>query len=139
MPLQNLPVVRPRQFLRRASGAHAKQLAGLCPSRSKATKFSHYVETTYIPIALRKMAKSTQDRYKGVITNYLEPAVGKLCLRDLTPATVDRFFAGLADEDLSQESLDKIRDVLASVIKRAIRHGLLAKTPTASSCRAPNG
>jgi integrase len=75
------------------------------------------------------MAKSTQDRYRGVIKNYLNPAFGNLCLRELTPMTIDRYFAGLADVDLAQESLDKIRDVLASVIKRAIRHGLLIKNP----------
>src|SRR5580704_12895480 len=41
-----------------------------------ATNFQHYVETTYIPVVMPSMAKSTQDRYKGVIKNYLIPAYG---------------------------------------------------------------
>jgi len=99
-------------------------------SIGSATNLGEYVNATYIPVSLPVMAKSTQDRYRGVIRNYLTPAFGKLCLRDLTPMTIDRYFAGLANSALAQESLDKIRDVLASILKRAIRHGLLVKNPT---------
>ena len=95
-----------------------------------ATNFNKYVDEHYIPVALKKMASSTQDRSEGVIENYLKPAFGKLCLRDLTPMTLDKYFAGLVETDLSQESIDKVRDVLASILKRAIRHGLLVKNPT---------
>lgn len=43
---------------------------------------------------------------------------------------LDRYFANLAQQrDLSKESLDKVRDVLASILKRAIRHGLLVTNP----------
>jgi len=94
-----------------------------------ATNFAHYTENTYIPVALRKMAKSTQDRHEGVVRNYLKPAFGKLALRDLTPMTLDRYFARLSESALSLESLDKVRDVLASILKRAIRHRLLVKNP----------
>ena len=52
------------------------------------------------------LAKSTLDRYQGVPDNYLIPAFGKLCLRDLTPMTLQRYFS-----QLSRESKDKIRDV----------------------------
>jgi integrase len=94
-----------------------------------ATNFGQYVECTYIPTALVTMASSTRDRYRGVISNYLVPAFGNWCWRDMTPVSLDRYFAGLVNTDLSQESLDKVRDVLASIIKRAIRHGLLVKNP----------
>jgi len=43
--------------------------------------------------------------------------------------TIDRYFAGLADKGLAHESLDKIRDVLASILKLAIRHRLLVRNP----------
>lgn len=98
-------------------------------SIGSATNFQQYVENTYTAVALPTMASSTRERYKGVIRNYLIPAFGKLCLRDLTPATLDRYFATLAKGELSQESLDKVRDVLASILKRAIRHGLVVKNP----------
>jgi integrase len=108
---------------------HLRDLNQGLENIGSATNFTHYTENTYIPVVLRKMAKSTQDRYEGVIKNYLMPAFGKLALRDLTPMTLDRYFAGLSQGELSQESLDKIRDVLASILKRAIRHGLLVRNP----------
>jgi integrase len=117
-----------RQVLKIAS-EHLRDLNQGLENIGSATNFAHYVENTYMPITLCTMAKSTQARYRGVIKNYLMPGFGRLCLRDLTPMAVDRYFAGLAGNDLAQESLDKIRDVLASIITRAMRHGLLIKNP----------
>jgi integrase len=94
-----------------------------------ATNFEQYVEGTYIPLEMPLLAKTTQDRYQGVINNYLIPAFGRLCLRDLTPATLQRYFSGMSNSPLSQESRDKIRDVLASVLRTARKYGLLALDP----------
>lgn len=82
------------------------------------------------------MAKSTRDRSKGVIENYLRPAFGKLCLRDLTPLTIQRYFSEMATSPLAHESRDKIRDVLSSVLGSAVNHGLLIKNP-AEAIRFP--
>lgn len=101
-----------------------------------AAKFSDYCSTTYITTVLPLMAKSTQDRYKGVITNYLQPAFGPSCLRDLTPLTLQRYFTGLVDSKLSFESKDKIRDVLSSILVSAKKYGLLVTNP-AEGLRLP--
>jgi integrase len=75
------------------------------------------------------LAKSTQDRYQGVLGNYLVPAFGQLCLRDLTPMSLQRYFSQMATSTLSHESKDKIRDVLAGVLGSAVRFGLLINNP----------
>jgi len=98
-------------------------------SIGSATNFTTYVEGTYIPLEMPLLAKSTQDRYAGVIKNYLIPTFGKLCLRDLTPSVLQRYFSGMATSPLGQESRDKIRDVLASVLRTARKYGLLAVNP----------
>ena len=123
------PATIPERQALKIATEHLRDLNQGLENIGSATNFAYYTENTYIPVALRTMAKSTQDRYKGVIKNYLQPAFGKLALRDLTPMTIDRYFAGLGDSELSQESIDKVRDVLASIVKRAIRHGLLVKNP----------
>ena len=105
-------------------------------SIGSATNFNRYVETTYIPIVLPLMAKSTRDRSKGVIENYLRPAFGKLCLRDLTTLTIQRYFSDMATSPLTHESRDKIRDVLSSVLGSAVRYGLLVRNP-AEAVRLP--
>lgn len=97
-----------------------------------ATTFSDFVDGTYIPVVMPQMAKSTQERYGAVIKNYLRPQFGVLCLRDITVLTVDRYFVGLGTSTkLEHESLDKVRDVLSSVLGSAVRYGLLVKNPVA--------
>jgi hypothetical protein len=75
------------------------------------------------------MAKSTRSRYNGVIRNYLIPAFGKLCLRDLSRLSVQRYFSEMAGSKLAHESKDKIRDVLSSILGSAVDFGLLVKNP----------
>jgi len=109
---------------------------GLVPLGS-ATGFSEYLDTTYVPVVLEQMAASTKNRYEGVIRNYLKPTFGVLCLRDITTLSVDRYLAGLGKSKLAHESLDKIRDVLSSVLVSAVRYGLLVKNP-AEGVRLPH-
>lgn len=56
--------------------------------RFRRTCFSTYVDDTYKPVVLPLMAKSTQGRYEGIINNYLIPAFGQMCLRELSPLTM---------------------------------------------------
>jgi integrase len=94
-----------------------------------ATNFDQFVDNVYTPVKLSKMASSTQSRYQGVIDNYLKPQFGGLCLRDITPLTVDRYLCGLGKTELSHESMDKIRDVLSSIFQSAVGYELLVKNP----------
>jgi hypothetical protein len=57
-----------------------------------ATNFNEYVENTYKPLLMPLMAKTTQDRSRGVMANYLVPEFGKFSLRDLTPLKLQRYF-----------------------------------------------
>jgi integrase len=101
---------------------------GLAPIGS-ATEFEEYVETVYRSTLLPLLAKGTRDRYEGVIKNYLMPAFGSKCLRDLTPLTLQQYFSGMTKWHLSYESRDKIRDVMSSILGSAVTYGLLVKNP----------
>jgi integrase len=94
-----------------------------------ATNFSEFVDNVYVPVVLPKMASSTQDRYQGIIDNYLKPQFGALCLRDISVLAVDRYLSSLGKSKLSPESMDKIRDVLSSILQSAVRYELLVKNP----------
>jgi integrase len=108
---------------------------GLAPIGS-ATKFEEYVETIYNTTILPLMAKSTSDRYQGVIRNYLQPAFGSKCLRDLTPLNLQNYFSNMPEE-LAYESRDKVRDVMSSILASAVRYGLLVKNPAEGVRLAP--
>jgi integrase len=105
-------------------------------SVGSAIGFSEYVTNEYETTVLPLMAKATQDRYSGILENYLTPAFGKMCLRDLTPLTLQKYFSGMVDSKLSHESKDKIRDVLSSVLGSARDYGLLVANP-AENIRLP--
>jgi integrase len=94
-----------------------------------ATGFKDYVEATYIPNEFPLMSKSTTDRSRGVIENYLLPAFGELCLRDMSPLTIQKYLSGLATSKLSHESRDKIRDVLSSILGSAKKYEFLVRNP----------
>jgi len=121
------PATMPEREARKVAAEYLRPLNQGLESIGSATNFNEYVETTYKPVLLPLMATTTQDRYRGIIANYLVPAFGKLCLRDVTTLTVQRYFSGFAASTLSHESKDKIRDVLSSILNSAVNYGLLIK------------
>jgi integrase len=94
-----------------------------------ATGFRDYVNSVYIPNEFPLLSKSTRDRYRGVIANYLIPAFGSMCLRDMTGLALQRYLSGLSTSKLSHESRDKIRDVLSSILGSAKKYELLVRNP----------
>jgi integrase len=86
------------------------------PNVGSATNFQRFAEDTYRELEMPELAETTQQRYNGVIDKYLIPAFGKLSLGDLTVGKIQTFFTAFRDSELSHESVDKIRDVLASIL-----------------------
>ena len=123
------PATVPEREARKIAAEFLRPLNQGLESIGSATNFTVYVEKTYIPVVMPLMAKSTRGRSEGVIRNYLIPAFGKLCLRDLTVLSVQRYFSNMASSILAHESRDKIRDVLSSVLGSAVEYGLLVKNP----------
>jgi integrase len=123
------PATVPEREARKIAAEFLRPLNQGLESIGSATNFTVYVEKTYIPVVMPLMAKNTQERSEGVIRNYLIPAFGKLCLRDLTVLSVQRYFSNMASSILAHESRDKIKDVLSSVLGSAVEYGLLVKNP----------
>jgi integrase len=116
-------------------------------SAGSATPFEGFVNTVYKTTALPLLASSTQDRYRGIVDLYLIPTFGSLCLRDLTPLTLQKYISGFqisepddikqrnpethggAKKRLGRESVDKIRDVLSGVLGSAVKYGFLVTNP----------
>jgi hypothetical protein len=101
-----------------------------------ATSFAQYVQQEYMQVVMPLLAKSTRDRYEGVLKNYLLPTFGELCLRDLSPLSVQKYFSNMATSPLAHESRDKIRDVLSSVLASAVKYEFLVRN-SAENVRMP--
>jgi integrase len=126
------PAAMSEREVRKVAAEYLRPLNQGIQAIGSATNFTHYVQYTYIPVIIPLMAKSTSIRYEGVLENYLVPAFGELCLRDLTPLLIQKYFSNMATSVLSGESRDKIRDVLSSVLRSAVTYGLLATNPVES-------
>ena len=126
------PATLPKLEVKKIAAEYLRPLNQGLECIGSATNFNSYIEQTYKPVVMPLLAKTTRDRYDGVIRHYLVPAFGQLSLRDLTPLTVQRYFSGLVDSKLSPESKDKIRDVLSGILGSALQYGLLVKNPVAN-------
>ena len=118
-----------REVLKRVQ-KHLEPINHSLAAVGSATNFNYYVERTYKPVVLALMAKTTKERYEGIIKDYLSPAFGSLCLGDLSVLAAQRYFSNAKNfAGLGHESIDKIRDVLSSILRSAVEYGFLEKNP----------
>jgi integrase len=102
--------------------------------RGSAMPFGDFVDTIYTPRYLRptqpgcpaKLASTTRDSYKYMISKHLRPEFGGRCLRDLTSTTLEDYFSAL---DVPRPTLSKIRDALSSILRAAVKAKDLSKNP----------
>ena len=123
------PVTMPEREVRKVATEYLRPLNQGMQGIGSATHFAQYVQQEYMQVVMPLFAKSTRDRYEGVLKNYLLPTFGELCLRDLTPLSVQKYFSNMATSPLAHESRDKIRDVLSSVLGSAVLYEFLVRNP----------
>ena len=70
-----------------------------------------------------------ETRSENVLKNYLNPEFGDLMLRELTLEGLQGYFMRLQATKLAPESVDKIRDVLSTVLRTAVDYGRLSINP----------
>jgi len=122
------PAAMSEREVRKIAAEYLRPLNQGMQTIGSATNFTHYVQDTYLAVVI-PLAKSTSIRSVGILKNYLIPAFGELCMRDLTPLSIQRYFSNMATSPLSGESRDKIRDVLSSVLRSAVKYGFLSSNP----------
>ena len=123
------PATMSEREVRKVADEYLRPMNQGLQSIGSATSFANYVNETYIPVVLPLMATSTRDRYRGIINNYLLPAFGEACLRDLGTLRLQRYFSAMTGNGLSHESQDKIRDVLSGILSSAVDYQLLVRNP----------
>lgn len=119
------PASMPEREVRKIAAELLRPLNQGLISIGSAVTFDEYVDTEYIPMTLPLLSSSTQDCYRGVIRKYLLPTFGDLCLRDLTPRALQRYFSTLA---IPYPSIVKVRDALSSVLNSSVPD-FLVKNP----------
>jgi integrase len=76
--------------------------------------------------------QSTHERYEYAINPHITPALGRIKLKDLTPAQVRWFYRQRLDSGLAPATVHKMHVVMHKALKAAVSDGLIPRNPTAS-------
>lgn len=81
----------------------------------------------YVKINLKY---NTQENYKNIIDNHINPAIGKIKLRSITPEILQKFINDKHREGLSRKTLSIFHTVLQGALKQAVYpYKLLRENP----------
>ena len=73
---------------------------------------------------------STYQRYEQVVRLHLVPGLGRVKLKALTPAHVQRFYRDRLDSGLSPSTVRKFHNVLHRALRQAVRWDLIPRNVT---------
>jgi len=93
-----------------------------------AMRFAEFVHSHFKPY-LETKASTTQSSYNGTLSKYLIPTFGESPLRNMNLLTIQTYFSGLQNSKLGAPTVLKIKEVLSSVLARAVKHELLLRNP----------
>jgi integrase len=73
---------------------------------------------------------STYEVHRHMVEPHIAPALGRLKLKDLSPAHVRSFYREKLDSGLSSATVCKMHSVLRKALKQAVMDGLIPRNPT---------
>ena len=79
------------------------------------------------------LRKNTKATYAHLIKNHIVPELGSKLLNEITTADIQSFFDNLAHENMSKETIKKIRNIISPCFECAVEDALIAKNPCASA------
>lgn len=88
--------------------------------------------------ALGHRSSETVRLYRGYLNNWVLPAVGKLCVYELSVSACDRLVKR-AQDTFSYDTAKSVRAVLSGICGYAARHGALETNPVRSIARLVKG
>lgn len=77
------------------------------------------------------VSEGTEDTYRRQVRLYLDPAIGNVRLRQLTPVDVDRLMREMEQRGLSASTRRLTRSVLRRSLRVAEQHGLIGRNVAA--------
>ncbi len=120
------PVTMPMREVEKLAAEMLRPMNQSFGSVGSATNFATYLETVYKPAVLPLLAATTRNSYTGMLNKYLVPAFGDSCFRDISPLVLQRYFSSMK---ANRAIVLKVRDALSSVLRSALRFGLLVNNP----------
>jgi len=105
-----------------------KRLGGLVDLSDGTDLFSDYILEWWQWKKPGLEAKG-EKYYRWLITNYLEPEMGDMQLRHITPANVEDLFDSLAQRGVSDNTRRRAMGLLQQIMSRAVRQDKISTNP----------
>jgi integrase len=123
------PVETPEREARKIAAEMLRPMNQGLQTIGSATRFSEYVNGTFLPTVLPLMASTTRASYEGTLRRYLIAVFGDMPLRNMTVLNLQAYFSSLATSKLGGDTVLKIKEVLSSVLGSAVNYELLTRNP----------
>jgi integrase len=72
----------------------------------------------------------TYERHEEIIRLHIQPALGRMALKNLSPAHVQAFYRDRLDSELSPATVQKIHVVLHKALSQAVKWSLIPRNVT---------
>ena len=113
-----------RELARMVADVHTTSIAETESSRLTLT------ELIEEHIARHEGSPTTLRTYRSTLENHIRPTIGRLAVRDVDAAILDRFYEHLTDEKgLSSSSVHQAHAIIRGALRRAVRWGWLTTNP----------
>lgn len=89
-----------------------------------------FVEEKYLPGYVSvELKASTQDGYRKLWGQRLQPLIGNKILRDVTPKHISDMLKALRDDGLGRRSISHAKNLVSGIFAYAVGEGLLERNP----------
>ena len=115
----------------RAFHAGAEREQAEKPASAQELDLSHWLEYWMNSIVRPNRAETTVYAYQKIIDNHIEPALGDVPLRKLTPMIIQEYYTETQrTSGLSSNTMRRHHDLLSCALHVAVRQDILLRCPT---------
>ena len=84
------------------------------------------------------LSQATEDRYRGIVKNHLQPELGHIELNKLSPSHVQSMQQKLLKQRMDPKGVNLVRTALSGAMKHALRMELVIRNPVAAAKAPPD-
>ena len=110
---------------------------GIVPSNER-IRMRDWLERWMSECVVGHLSQATEDRYRGIVQNHLQPGLGHIELNKLSPSHVQALQQKLLEQGMDPIGVSLVRVVLSGAIKHALRMELIIRNPVAAAKAPPD-
>ena len=109
---------------------------GIVPSNQR-VRLRDWLDRWMAECVVGHVSQATEDRYRGIVKNHLEPELGHTELNELAPRHVQALQQKLLDQGMDPKGVNLVRTALSGAMKHALRMELIIRNPVAAAKAPP--